>query len=127
MTSNQDPHDPGRMDPYIKKLPNGEIIPVGGRMALKAQKEFSDKIAVKLYQPSKKNPDLTVLDDILDSIIADATDGTPMVRNAARGELFDRLLGKAKQSIESVNVNLTLEDFLKKVADEESWKDVIDV
>ena len=38
----------------------------------------------------------------------------------ARREFLDRIMGKPKQRVDSVNVNMNLNDYLKQIADEEN-------
>jgi len=89
---------------YVFDTLTGNKIPVNSIN----NQSVNDVLKGKLLEISYSGQ--TKLEDILQNLVESARGGEDSL--SATKEILDRLLGKPKQSVETVNVNASLEEFL---------------
>ena len=96
--------------PEIVYRPNlrGVLVPVGKNQIQATPAMFQTAIATALHQPSDVIEGGTRMDEIAIVLTEKATAGDL----AAVSEILDRVLGKAKQTTENLNVTTTFGDWL---------------
>ena len=97
-------------EPEIVYRPNlrGVLVPVGKNQIQATPAMLQSAIATALHQPSDVLDGRTKMDEIAMVLTEKATAGDL----AAVSEILDRVLGKAKQTTENLNVTTTFGDWL---------------
>lgn len=105
----------------VIRLNDGSLIPVGKHMSSLTQQELMNTLVGKLHSEIPDQEGKTFMDELASEVVNDALySKSANVKIAARAEIFDRILGKPKQAVETVNVSVSLNDLLDKIAKEES-------
>jgi len=125
---------------YLGRVHWHDGVPVPVQQAVINKQVLADQLVTMLSLPYKGKAianDLGQTEFIPDPTYEGLTNAQVMLAKLVEGasagslehtrELLDRLLGKPKQHVESVNMQLTYEDYLDQLAKQEDVEEAIDV
>ena len=103
---------------------SGNLVPMDPNLLALTPSELQKTLACKLHDI---DPDTgkTNMEMIADNVITLAKTPDKLGLDAAR-EVMDRVLGKSRQSIETLSVTATLGDYLDRLATPAVERDIVD-
>lgn len=107
---------------------SGNLVPMDSNTLAMTPSELQRTLAYKLHDIDPETGK-TNMESIADNIVGMAKQGNKLGLDAAV-EIMDRVLGKAKQSVETLSVTATLGDYLDRLSgapDVAVHRDVIDM